>query len=183
MSVSPVNSCCAADLSVQETQDPSGSQVDEAARRQLGLLDSEGNVVASAATPSASPAPSETARGGGPSLPTRRRGCTAKATCCESVDPKTRAGTATRDSCAIPIPCVEWLRDFHTEKEAEYRLAAQAGSASQPRYRSEGGWMETLGRRILHTFWPRGKLATGRPPLSTWSTSSRASGCAPPSPC
>jgi hypothetical protein len=70
MSVSPVNSCCAADLSVQETQDPSGSQVDEAARRQLGLLDSEGNVVASAATPSALPVLSETARGGGPSLPT-----------------------------------------------------------------------------------------------------------------
>ena len=33
-----------------------------------------------------------------------------------------------------------WLRDFHTEKEAEYRLPSQAGSASQPRYRSE--WLD-----------------------------------------
>ena len=128
MSVSPVNSCCAADLSVQETQDPSGSQVDEAARRQLGLLDSEENVVASAATPSALPVLSETARGGGPSLPTRRRGCTAKATCCEWIQ---RPG-----------------REPQRATAALYLYLVLSGCATfTPRRRPSTGWPPRRGRR------------------------------------
>ena len=84
--------------------------------------------MASAATPSALPVLSETARGGGPSLPTRRRGCTAKATCCEWIQ---RPG-----------------REPQRATAALYLYLVLSGCATfTPRRRPSTGWPPRRGRR------------------------------------
>ena len=141
----------AADLSVQETQDPSGSQVDEAARRQLGLLDSEENVGVRRDALRIARAQRDGSRWWPEFAHPPARVHSQGNLLSGSKDPGGNRN-------ARQLRYLAWLRDFHTEKEAEYRLPAQAGSASQPRYRSE--WLDGDFGSPYSTFWPRGKLAT-----------------------
>ena len=147
----PTLPASAADVSVQETQDPSGSQVDEAARRQLGLLDAEENVGVRRDALRIARAERDGARWWPEFAHPPARVHSQGNLLSGSKDPGGNRN-------ARQLRYLAWLRDFHTEKEAEYRLPSQAGSASQPRYRSE--WLDGDFGSPYSTFWPRGKLAT-----------------------
>lgn len=144
----PVLPASANTLQVEESQGAE-SQVDEVARRQVGLLDSEENISVRSDALRIAQAEQNDERW----WP-------------EFADPPVRMHSQGNLLSGSKDPggnrnarqqrYLTWLRNLYTEKEAEFRLPTRA--RSQPQYKSD--WLNGDYGSPYSTFWPRGKLAT-----------------------